>query len=150
MMVLRSSHVCRWNSSSVDARTARSMSVRLNGGGSSTPPWDATMFSGQERKNGVLWEGSMHEVKSGPGFGRPGGLGCWMGKEARGLLNSVPAKCSKRSTPRTAYSVSAYPAPIRKFLKFFSSSISETINQLGSLRGLRDTSAQAVTEVDMP
>jgi hypothetical protein len=88
MMVLRSSHVCRWNSSSVDARTARSMSVRLNGGASSTPPWDATMFSGQERTNGVLWEGPMHEAKSGPVFGRPGGLGCWMRKEAR-----VPAAC---------------------------------------------------------
>ena len=44
MMVWRSSHVCRWNSSSVEASIARSTSVRLNGGGSSTPSCEATIL----------------------------------------------------------------------------------------------------------
>ncbi len=48
MMVLRSSHVCRWNSSSVEASMARSTSVRLNGGGSSTPSCEATILQAWE------------------------------------------------------------------------------------------------------
>lgn len=46
MMPFSSSHVSRWNSSSVDARTARSTAVKLKGGGSSTPlSWDTTILT---------------------------------------------------------------------------------------------------------
>jgi hypothetical protein len=133
MMVLRSSHVCRWNSSSVDARTARSMSVRLNGGGSSTPPWDATMFSGQERTIGVFWEGLMHEAKSGSVFGCPGGLGCWMRKEAR-----VPADCwilslqsALRDQRRGLYIRSPHAQP--QYKKFRNSSLHLSVRLLSNL-----------------
>lgn len=45
MMSLRSSHVCRWNSSSVEASTARSTAVRLNGSGSSEAPCEMTILA---------------------------------------------------------------------------------------------------------
>lgn len=48
MMTFRSSHDCRWNSSSVDASTARSMAVRLNGRGSSEPLCDPTILQWAE------------------------------------------------------------------------------------------------------
>jgi hypothetical protein len=56
MMTLRSSHVCRWNSSSVEASTARSMAVKLNGGFSSELPCEATIVAGKGCDNnwGVL------------------------------------------------------------------------------------------------
>lgn len=56
MMVLRSSHVCRWNSSSVEASIARSTSVRLNGGASSTPSCEATILKYAELGVGDFWD----------------------------------------------------------------------------------------------
>jgi len=57
MMTLRSSHVCRWNSSSVRARRARSLAVRLNGGGSSELSCEATILGGRQvTAIGTFWD----------------------------------------------------------------------------------------------